>query len=89
MYEILLNYSPLNLLSPIGYGPRAINTYHQNTALMKIILSSQTLVTIKSIFRKKSCQNKLLEDLTTLNFLDPITGFHGNAGCKPFSEIWE
>ena len=35
MYEILLNYSPLNLLSPIGYGPRAINTYHQNTALTK------------------------------------------------------
>ena len=86
MYKILLNYSPLNLLSPIGYGPRAMNTYHQNTALMKIILSSQTLVTIKS---KKSCQNKLPEDLTTSNFSDPITGCHGNTRCKPFSEIWE
>ena len=89
MYEILSNYSPLNLLSPIGYGPQAINTYHQNTALTKIILSSQTLVTIKSIFRKKSCQNKLPEDLTASNFSDPITGCCGNAGCKPFSEIWE
>ena len=88
MYEILSNYSPLNFLSAIGYGPQAINTYHQNTALTKIILSSQTLITIKSIFRKKSCQ-KLPKDLTALNFLDPITGCCGNAGCKPFSEIWE
>ena len=89
MYRILSNYSLLNLLSPIGYGPQTINTYHQNTAL-KIILSSQkTLIIIKSIFRKKSCQNKLLEDLTASNFSDPITGCHGNTGCKPFSEIWE
>ena len=54
MYRILSNYSPLNLLSPIGYGPQVINTYHQNTALTKIIFSSQTLITIKSIFRERS-----------------------------------
>ena len=68
MYKILSSYSLLNLLSPVGYGPQAINTYHQNTALTKIIFLSQTLITIKSIFRKKPCQNKLPEDLTTLNF---------------------